>query len=441
MFYEVFLDTNIYDGANYSFHNAMFQCMRDYARRGELVLVINSVVEGEVRAHIQERVSESVSALNKVTADRAFAGFRRLPPFQALLEKQDPQVWVAACQEEFSRLLADCGARTITVDGIGMEKIVGDYFDQNPPFEAKKPNEFKDAIAVSSLVREINRSVEGQMDGGGSEDIVYCVVSNDGGFRRAVAAGVSDGARPHVKLFDTLRAFIAYTALIDRQAEFVRAYLLSDCGQAEMEETVREVVENAVLDISIENGCFVDDQDLIDVDDIVFHPYVLSLYEENGAAIAAKVALDVRCLLSVWYQYTDEDNSCWDKEDGVYLWKEEVEMNGTYEARFELVVTLDIQECRVPEGWTPEEMYDFCEESVALHSYLETPGRIDLDEDNLVEEEVVERTDPFYEYDEGDAAVIERAFTACPDCGCPIGIHNDGGNGYCIDCARRREED
>lgn len=440
MFYKVFLDTNIYDGANYSFHNAMFQCMRDYARNGELVLVINSVVEGEVRAHIRERVSESVSALNKVTADRSFAGFRRLPHFQELLEKQDAQVWVDACQGEFSGLLADCRAQTITVDGIGVEQIVGDYFAQNPPFETKKPYEFKDAIAVSSLVRDIESSIEERIDGGDTEDIVYCVISNDGGFRRAVEAGVSDGARPRVKLFDTLRAFIAYTALIDRQAEFLRAYLLSDCGQAEMEETVREAVENAVLDISIENGCFVDDQDLIDVDDIVFRPYVLSLYEENGAAVAAKVALDVKCLLSVWYQYTDEDNSCWDKEDEVYLWKEEVEMNGTYEARLELVVALDIQECQVPEGWTPEEMYDFCEESVAIDSYLEMPGRIDLDEDNLVEEEVVERTDPFCEYEEGEAVVTERAFTTCPDCGCPIGVHNDGGNGYCIDCARRREE-
>ena len=26
-------------------------------------------------------------------------------------------------------------------------------------------------------------------------------------------------------------------------------------------------------------------------------------------------------------------------------------------------------------------------------------------------------------------------YCTCPDCGRPIGIHNDGGNGFCVDCA------
>ena len=27
-------------------------------------------------------------------------------------------------------------------------------------------------------------------------------------------------------------------------------------------------------------------------------------------------------------------------------------------------------------------------------------------------------------------------FAECPDCGQPIGIHNDGGNGFCAECAK-----
>ena len=49
MFYRVFLDTNIYDGANYSFHNFAFEKMREYAAIGDLALVINSVIEGELK--------------------------------------------------------------------------------------------------------------------------------------------------------------------------------------------------------------------------------------------------------------------------------------------------------------------------------------------------------------------------------------------------------
>ena len=64
MFYRVFLDTNIYDGANYSFHNFAFEKMREYAAIGDLALVINSVIEGEVRSHIKRDVKKAVKALN-----------------------------------------------------------------------------------------------------------------------------------------------------------------------------------------------------------------------------------------------------------------------------------------------------------------------------------------------------------------------------------------
>ena len=54
----------------------------------------------------------------------------------------------------------DCKSERILVNGIGVEKIVTDYFTQAPPFEAKKPDEFKDAIAVSSLLLDIHSSLE-----------------------------------------------------------------------------------------------------------------------------------------------------------------------------------------------------------------------------------------------------------------------------------------
>lgn len=39
---------------------------------------------------------------------------------------------------------------------------------------------------------------------------------------------------------------------------------------------------------------------------------------------------------------------------------------------------------------------------------------------------------PFYEDLDGE---YDYATDVCPDCGSPIGIANDGGNGFCINCA------
>lgn len=80
MLYKVFLDTNIYDGVNYSFHNALFLTLRNKAASDELELHINSVVEDEVKAHISRDVKRAAKELSQAISNRSLAGFRKLPP-------------------------------------------------------------------------------------------------------------------------------------------------------------------------------------------------------------------------------------------------------------------------------------------------------------------------------------------------------------------------
>lgn len=437
MFYRVFMDTNIYDGANYSFRNAMFQCLREYATKDELCLVVNSIIEGEVRSHIRDRIKEQITKLNKVVTDRTFAAFKHLAPFMDIIEKKNPDDWIDACDKEFSTLLNDCKAEKISVNGVGVEKIVSDYFIQAPPFEAKKPYEFKDAIAVSSLLLDIHSSLENRKksENMNMDDLLYCVISNDKGFVAAVNAGLSEAEREYIRIFPELKNFVGYITLMNRQAEFLKAYLLSDCAQDEMVETVRNAIDNTVIDISLESGEFIDEQDIIDVEEISFQPYILGIYEEDGTALSAKVALDANCVVKVWYKYTDEDNSYWDKEDSTYLWKTEVEKEGRYQVELEVVISINIEGCRVPDDWNVNDDYDYADNVIEFDDYLDVPARLDLDETNLVDEEIVEQTEPFFEYEHDGEVFKEKAVTICPDCGEPIGIQNDGGNGFCINCA------
>ena len=66
------------------------------------------------------------------------------------------------------------------------------------------------------------------------------------------------------------------------------------------------------------------------------------------------------------------------------------------------------------------------DDSVFEDKYMELDlleeQRIELTEENRTSCEVVEESD-------------DGAYDTCPDCGCRIGIENDGGNGFCIDCA------
>lgn len=440
MYYRVFLDTNIYDGANYSFHNFAFEKIRKYAIAGKLSLVINSVIEGEVRSHIKRDVKKAAKGLNEMITQRVLAGFRNLEGFSPLLEKKDPKEWVSVCDSEFSQLLMDCKAVHISVNGIDVESILADYFAQKYPFEAQKPEEFKDAIAVSALLSDIHKTLKetSRNETSNTDNLKYCVISNDKGFREAVKNGLSNVEVEDVIVFESLNRFIEYMVQMDRQAKFLKAYLLSEYGRGEMEETVRQAIQNAVINIELEGLGYVDEQDIVDIDDIEFTPYILGGYEEDGVASVAKLALDASCTVKVWYKYTDEVNSFWDKEDNAYLWKTEVEMEGNYLVRIEIVFSLDINDCRVPDEWNEEDEkdFDYDEYSVRFNDYIDVPSSIDLDEDNLIEEEVIEKTDPFEEeYDDDGDVVRNTAYDICPDCGSPIGLQNDGGNGFCINCA------
>ena len=43
--------------------------------------------------------------------------------------------------------------------------------------------------------------------------------------------------------------------------------------------------------------------------------------------------------------------------------------------------------------------------------------------------------DADWEPEETEDDGYDDIFDTCPDCGCGISLRNDGGNGFCIDCA------
>ena len=436
MHYRVFMDTNIYEKANYSFHSAAFQRLKELAADGQLTLLKNSVIEGEVRSHIKKNIRDQVNQLNKVIANRAFAAFRGLDMFKDIVKKKDPQEWISVCDAEFTKLLEACKAEEVSAEGIDVEKIVKDYFEQNPPFEAKKPEEFKDAIAVSALIQDIRRCVDQYVaDGTKPNDIQFCVISNDNGFRSALMAGLRDVDEKYVRIFSELIHFIN-TVRKDQQTAFLRSFLLQEGARDVIEEIVREAVENAVIDIALEYDEFIEEQEITDIKEISFEPYILDISKENeDGGSSAEIALDVKCLIEVTYMYTDEENSYWDKEDGAYLWKEEIEKKGTYTAEFQISFSADITNCRVPEHWDPKDHHDYKDNFIEFIDYLDAPAKIDLDWLDLVAESVLRKKGPYYEYPYDGGIARESAYTYCPDCGVPIGAQNDGGNGYCVNCA------
>lgn len=73
-----------------------------------------------------------------------------------------------------------------------------------------------------------------------------------------------------------------------------------------------------------------------------YTPYIISVYDEG----IAKVSFAVTCKVTVYYKYTDENESYYDKEDQCYLWQKIVELEEEYTVAFDMVLSLDVSNCK-----------------------------------------------------------------------------------------------
>lgn len=404
MKYKLFLDTNIYDVANYSFRNAFFTTLKNRALSGEVEIQINSVIEGETKQHINSEIKKAAKELLGVVKKPVFAGFKNITEFGDKLQIPNPSEWVQQAIGEFDHWLSACKVKRISANGINVERIIEDYFSIPPkaPFEPQKKEEFKDAIAVESIICELDNL---------KEDEIYCLVSNDKGFCRAIE-DKTDDYEDKILIFDELKKCIDFLSRMDNMSNAFKQYLDDGGLEDEIISEIQNVVEAASYSIeNLEYYC-IDDLEVVAVDNIEYETTVIEIDNNMASVLVA-----AKCLDTIWYKYTDEDESYWDSEEQAYLWQKIVEMQETHNLNFEMAVSLDVS------GWFPgvEEKQDVC-----IEEFFDVPESFELDESSLVE--VLDLSEPEYEEE-------PTGYTICPSCGCGITERNDGGNGFCVRCA------
>lgn len=174
--------------------------------------------------------------------------------------------------------------------------------------------------------------------------------------------------------FDSLNKFLNYVIIHTKYlAEAVDRQIGSDVIDGFIKDNIVDEVYTANCDV---DGCY-DDFDIIGVEYRSHKVGYTNIVEDSLAEVTLEITAEIR----VEYTERDEENSYYDKEDGRYLFEEFVQIQETHEVSFE--------------------------------------ANLDLYIDNLDEEEWT-----------GD-----KLYTTCPACGKPISHQNDGGNGFCIDCA------
>lgn len=406
--YALFLDTNIYDAANYSFGNPQFDKVKQLTDDGNVLLLINSVIEGEVNSHISKRITDAVRVVNKALKDRVFSALRYDEIYQNRVQAFDIEDIKQHVESDFCTYLENCGVQRITTNNIDVEQVISDYFTGNPPFEEKKPDEFKDALAVKSILKYCAEHIE---------DTILCVVSKDKGFIKAFE-------NKPVLTFHDLNVFLSMmTTVLDTRVLKLKSFIDAGNADDEIEEGLKAEIEGIQFS-SIE---LPDEFEISEINDIEYK----LLYIHSMDPSTAIIEVEVQAIVKAWSNTVDEDQSYFDKEDWQYLWKVEIEKEETHQISFEAEITLDIS--GFADHPVEEDEPDFSDDVVIVREIGGIPENFILDEDTCIDIEILSETDPFHDDEDGR----DVAFDICPDCGSPIGIGNDGGNGFCINCAMK----
>lgn len=391
---KVFIDTNIYEGANFSFCNKQFSKLKELIEEENVELLYNEIVYQEIYQHIGENLAKAVSEYNKAIDNRAFAPFRIDDKWENKISQIESDYMVAELRKFWDDYIEDTYATKIPISGVNIDEIIDKYFKKKFPFENKKPTEFKDAICVDSIIQYYDTI---------TDDIIY-VVTADKGFRKSFRE------RDEVVTYYDLNKFLNFAIA---QTEHLSVEIEKAFESGLLDSCISKLLDNELCMGSVDVEDVYDDIDLLRVETQSIEFGYIHELDEEYAVVVANASVNVE----VEYTIRDEDNSYYDREDGRYYWENFVTYKATFCIDLEIEVSIAIE--------TDEKDLSVCVEVDDVNA----DTNIYLHESEIIESEIIHNT-----MDDYDEEKFDENARYCPDCGCKMDYENDMG-AFCIKCA------
>lgn len=396
----VFLDTNEYKRCGHNFSSTPFKKVKELCANGKISLISTNVVIGEVSQHIKDDV-ENFAVAQRNLAQKAGA-IRNILTMQPMIAKFDNDEVEKLALSAFMDFLDETNCKVLSSNGINNDNLINDYFNKNFPFEdnKKKGDEFKDAFIVYALKKYIEEN-----------DQKLIIISNDHGF---CSSFIGDS---NYKYFQSSEEFFAF---LNRKEEISSCNLDYAISYIDSKfEELSEKFEDAILSEGLWVQEAIDD---IDVETIEIES-IHVMYIDDVSDEMVTIHMQITATIDVEFDLLDEANSYWDKEEGKYLFSatERVRVKKEIQVSSILEVSVDANDESLITTIIDYEYPQIKDSRYGVEIF------IDFDDDEI---EVVST-------DSDDEEYLEGAYTECPDCGKKINIDNDGGNGFCIDCASK----
>lgn len=386
----VYLDTNAYISAKYIFESGNFGTLKNLVATGKIAVLYTSATIGEVKQHIKDDISAAVIKYNRILRnDMPVLNGDQSYNLKNLNENQV----VDSVIDKLNQFIGLDGVEQISLNPLDAEKLLDDYFNQIPPFDSKKTNEFKDAIMINAIKQF--QSVNQKM---------ICIVSNDQGFRKAFEDN-------NFITFEFLSGFLKLYSKSESRLACISEFLSDRIIEGDFDD----VIKDYLLDFDIDRDYYAEwNYESSEIDEICSE---LLYIEEIEGRYVANITTGIE--MSIDITYRDEDTSYYDKEENAYLIENFIHAIEKHRVTISVAVVCDIE---------------IIEEELCLNDFNVVEDKrinyINLDENTMIESQQLENTlheEPDLEY--------------CSECGELLGRTQNGnyfdyaGNPLCSKCA------
>jgi predicted nucleic acid-binding protein len=291
---EIFLDTNVFESAKFSYSSNTFVNFLQHCRDYDIKLKITDVVQHEVFKRIKSNITESFEKIDKQNLGVVASSFDMDTRISKLnfIEKLTNKL-----NEKFNDFLDDNEIEILN-SNYDIHELTNQYFNQLSPFTGQKKHEFPDAIILLTIKKYI-------------QDNAYktiITISNDKSFKDFSEENNIDNFSI---ISDALNYLIKHPNVALANAFEKQVSAIKD----EICKGIENIKDDFIL-YSYDSIDFVDVED-IDIVEILINDLNITNYNQIDKSILleASVAIQFSCKA----YYPDPDTIIYDKEDGKYL--------------------------------------------------------------------------------------------------------------------------
>jgi PIN domain len=199
---EVFIDTEVFVREKFNWNSKSLVRLKELVKFGQLRILTTGITKNEVKSRIREAIAHAATAVKKHEITLEQLG---LSDAHEKTCNPDAATNLASLFEEF---LTEVRAVEVPLHA-DLDNLCKDYFEQKPPFSAKKKVEFPDAIVIASLRERSSKTGRKIYVVSADPDLKECCGEGGNLIHAEAIAGVISRATVTKQLHDQLLSFLA----------------------------------------------------------------------------------------------------------------------------------------------------------------------------------------------------------------------------------------